>query len=863
MQQIDFVNAPGGAGKTYGATDDMKARVVRGEKIILVQLLNRLICETVETTFTRLGIDPSHVTEISERTRLNGGITKAVIDHINNAVEGRGEILVITHAAFVRLAETYASFRDGWTVIIDEALDVQEAFSFKLPDTHAFVTEHLEITRSTDPSYWAIGKKIGSRKLDDIARNRGGDEVYERMQPFASAVVSKHRIVYVQAARYNALITKADVHGVPRRLDAFSVLNPSVLKGWRQVIVIAANFTDTLMYLLWSRMFAKHVVFRDITSTFSLRYTEHGNGHLLDIDFAYDGRWSKTFANKEIAGDAAGRTHRDAFVDAVHERVGDQPIAVLANNGHVGVEKCFVGGVRLPPFAHGLNTFQHLDAAVLLLAANPKPDLIAFLKHIADLSDDEVFTAFHQQVIYQGALRISLRDPDSMTRKTLYVPDRSTAEYLHILFPGSRLHRLELGLPEHAVRQSQTGRPKIYASGPDRQRAYRERQDYEKAVRLERELRLKLVNGCGIADRDVAQATLIAETMEETLNIADTTIDCEKFHGTYFDADLHENVGHVEPCASFDGVVADFRDLSQERHARKEDCWLWSPAYFVPITRNDNPQGKRCGYVNMAYARHIILDNDGGDLSPEQFAALFPGLRMMIYSTWSSTATLPKWRVIIETDHVLDIEGYALITARIIALLNDQGYFHADEIGKDPAVSRRKDFMGAHGFDRSKLNPVARLFVPSLGAYPADAFFHDFAGGQRAALPVFDWIEMCPVPERPAILPVRSPTAPTASNPKADPRLQRLQAALFAQQTIKFVRKKEFRIEAALDWWTLEGDRAGQRDRNFCRLAGRLRRAGCDQSEFEVHLTAAAVAARRSSVALKGKIPRLWKMVTR
>lgn len=153
VHQIDFVNAPGGAGKTYGATDDMKARVVRGEKIILVQLINRLICETVETTFTRLGIDPSHVTEISERTRPKGAITKAVIDHINNAVEGRGEILVITHAAFVRLAEMYASFRDGWTLIIDEALDVQEAFSFKLPDTHAFVTNHLEITRSTDPSY--------------------------------------------------------------------------------------------------------------------------------------------------------------------------------------------------------------------------------------------------------------------------------------------------------------------------------------------------------------------------------------------------------------------------------------------------------------------------------------------------------------------------------------------------------------------------------------------------------------------------------------------------------------------------------------------------------------------------------------
>lgn len=78
MLQFDYVQAPAGAGKTYAGTCLMKARVARSEKVIIVQPITRLIAETVDTTFARLDIDPSVVTEISERTRPNGGITKAM-----------------------------------------------------------------------------------------------------------------------------------------------------------------------------------------------------------------------------------------------------------------------------------------------------------------------------------------------------------------------------------------------------------------------------------------------------------------------------------------------------------------------------------------------------------------------------------------------------------------------------------------------------------------------------------------------------------------------------------------------------------------------------------------------------------------
>ncbi len=102
MRQIDYVNAPAGAGKTFAATGWIKEPIAQGEKFVLVQPITRLIAETVDQTFPDQSIDPSLVTEITERTHPNGGIVKAIIEHINVAPDDRGEVLVITHAAFLK-----------------------------------------------------------------------------------------------------------------------------------------------------------------------------------------------------------------------------------------------------------------------------------------------------------------------------------------------------------------------------------------------------------------------------------------------------------------------------------------------------------------------------------------------------------------------------------------------------------------------------------------------------------------------------------------------------------------------------------------------------------------------------------------
>ena len=123
MTTIRYVNALAASGKTYAAAKIFAESAERGRKVLFVQPTKKLIAETVDHTFKAQGVDPTMVTEFSERTCPNGGIVKAIIAHMSKSAPGRGEIVIITQAAFMLLAQLFkGSQRGDWTLLIDEAL---------------------------------------------------------------------------------------------------------------------------------------------------------------------------------------------------------------------------------------------------------------------------------------------------------------------------------------------------------------------------------------------------------------------------------------------------------------------------------------------------------------------------------------------------------------------------------------------------------------------------------------------------------------------------------------------------------------------------------------------------------------------
>jgi hypothetical protein len=119
---------------------------------------------------------------------------------------------------------------------------------------------------------------------------------------------------------------------------------------------------------------------------------------------------------------------------------------------------------------------------------------------------------------------------------------------------------------------------------------------------------------------------------------------------------------HKHPAAHAGSLgPADFIDWLRELHGRqveKEHAWLWSPAEFE---RKDEVTTGR-GLANITAIWGVWMDNDGGDLSADEFAALFPHLMMVIHNSASSTPDAPRWRAIIPTTCAMTIEVHREIS---------------------------------------------------------------------------------------------------------------------------------------------------------------------------------------------------------
>ena len=136
---IYYYDALAGAGKTYQLAR-CADRVARGgQKVLFVQPSKLLITKTIKDEIAPLG--PTYpVTPI--HSDVTDNVIGTLVDHFKNAGRG-GEIVFVTHAALLRLP--YAENGQDWFVIVDEVLAVDVFEELVLPDTHALLTDFLDL----------------------------------------------------------------------------------------------------------------------------------------------------------------------------------------------------------------------------------------------------------------------------------------------------------------------------------------------------------------------------------------------------------------------------------------------------------------------------------------------------------------------------------------------------------------------------------------------------------------------------------------------------------------------------------------------------------------------------------------------
>jgi hypothetical protein len=385
--------------------------------------------------------------------------------------------------------------------------------------------------------------------------------------------------------------------------------------------------------------------------------------------------------------------------------------------------------VRLPNKPHGLNTYADVHDIAFLAALNPTTDHFRFLES-QGLSGGDVRRCTYFAGAYQGVMRTSIRNPDNLDPKRILVPDLGLAEYLQRLFPGSRIERLDIGLPKVITKKA--GRPRRHRSGRDRTAEFR---------RKARDKRLRLLNDLLLLR--FGQDTQDRKCCNETSNKVFTDSVTQLSVGTLYSGKRSPTPAGFLNCRDEDEFVAFLRDCHQRHVTDKESDLLVSPAVFDP----DRVAGTSRGIGNIVYMRHLWFDFEDGDLRPQDLVELFPNIRMAVMNTFHHTTEKPRFRVVIPTTQIVTAEAHSRLYAEIAAKLEDAGY----EVPQWREGGRGRKFTHQSGLDWSKSYPHSIFYLPSQAQDPAQSFFVDYAGEGRAVLDPLLWVENSVVPPQPEV----------------------------------------------------------------------------------------------------------------
>lgn len=778
---ITYLNALAGAGKTRALVQYAHKMAAIGEAVLFVQPSKLLIEATFKTEVVALQPRYSVAAIHSGNTEQ---VVRQIVAHMNAAAIGTGQVLFVTHEAFLRLPEF--DRKRHWRLIFDEVPGVDLFEAINVPDTHSIITDAIEI-RQHDAAYGQLLPQE-DRAIRRIAYNPRDDKVWSLFSGLAHRIASPHWQVFSLQSNYHALLRQEqDSH----QLVTHSLLQPSIFRNFKDVIIASALFEESCLYQLWARQGVEFQQADDQITT-GLRYRQHHNGELIAINYVTAEDWSKTLRDRQLkpiaeSRDDRHRSLRDELPKLIRAALGENAFAWLGNKD---IDDDYFGpckAVRLPNSPHGLNSFQNLHHVVAISALNPPPAHFRFME-TRGIDARALRTSHYRSAVYQAAMRISIRNPGDRNPKSITVMDNSTAVWLADLFPGAKVQALE-GLTL-TIAKSRPGRPKRYASNADRMQAYRDRQRTRKE---------RLTEDIGLPGFGTAYASI-------------------------FD---------VEPLLDLDAAdEATFIALLKELHGRtiaaKDKNFLFTPASFDP---DAGDAGTKRGLSNIRHMRGIWLDNDGGDLSHDQFAKMFPQLRMVVWNTYSSTAASPRWRCYIPTATSLSADAYRAIIGQIVQLLQSHGYVSKEE-------KRDRVNLKHHGFDTSKFTPSSLFYAPCQALDSQQSFFIEYAEAPRNSLDAELWIDND----------IRSDCCdkeigiePSFSD--AEPKADQSQA-----------------VRVALENWRAAP--RGEGHSRFFRLAKDLERAGLSRDEYARQLYAEAGRAaspRDRRAEAKRLVGRYWR----
>lgn len=756
------VDAPAGSGKTYQAIRwAIKAAHFNNEKTVIVLKTMKLMDEAhgdAQAFLSGRGwnvpvkaIDCKNVGEDAEGNPF-GSVRAAAMHHLRHAVQGKGELLMITEAAY--LALPYWPKRFAWNLICDEIPMVAPAFQLRIPDHHRLLTDYLTLDPNMPAHSLVSAKPLGKPVLKSYAKNRNQDEISKMFSEVAGQILSPCYDVYTLTSGYQRVQRGHSING-HFQLEFYSLLNPDIFGSGKaigspdangdvlrdefaSVTIVGACFKDSIMYYVWGDQGIEFISHPSISK--GLRYSRHSCGNRLRIRYVFERPWSKKQRDHRYTYEGGEFTGLEALVQSIGSEFRGNEFIFMVNKDcedEVGNQLKPLGGKQLSNSPYGLNKYQRLHHAAVLSALNSRPSHYSFLDAFG-VDGDAVREAQYHQACYQAIMRTSLRDMKSTEPVTVIVADLPAAKSLQEQFPGAEVSGIITGIKERDRRR--VGRPaaEIKKSRADIQR--------ESKARSRRIAQMTRDAAAGVPV-DLAQVAEIEagcrtdnKAMVQLKTLVLRNFSCTSADPFCLDVPVFTSIGRSKPddlwsfdIRDCDAFIEELRLTSQTKLvSKKSNVLVSTTAFDVDLAEDTNR-----GLANITRIWGVWLDIDGGEMPPDHLPKLFPHLRMAVFNSWSKG----NYRVFIPTTDFMSIAEYQSVLRNMVQLVEasspDWEIEAAQLDNRSPRcfvsvsraqqqIKRKQDPNPIHGIDASKLTPSSLFYLPAQSADgPKGSFFTD------------------------------------------------------------------------------------------------------------------------------------------
>lgn len=467
---VELVNAPAGAGKTWGLCVQLNRDFWQGVDKwqrdpttpgmrVIISCPTKELIDQYKEMLVKAGLPNRNVIKDIHSDTGSATVRVQLREYFRRLHLAREHpaILLCTHAAMaMERPDEFELDDDGnevtiwnpedWTLCWDEAPEMLQFEEMIAPFEHRIWSQYMRVVPfganlyrvlpalDFPDWYMSVNDKIPTPKdlLRVMGRNRPYDQHREPSKVLCAAVANPHKLVLVRPDEWDQLVSRGPKGGegwLEGHLNVMIVADPQAYGVYRRVIIMGARVKDTMACILWRALWDTKFVDHPLMKELPQRHT---NGKRLRIHYIFEERATRTFMAKKGTGfktmflECAAAVARDIEPkkmdnaiwaaprpreDSLHGVKSEFFRGIRTALAHRGIKlkgNHYQSSLRLPGKSFGLNKFLKRHVVVLLSVLHFTPEQHEMLQSIG-LSDEQIDRAFQFNANYQDALRCNLR----------------------------------------------------------------------------------------------------------------------------------------------------------------------------------------------------------------------------------------------------------------------------------------------------------------------------------------------------------------------------------------------------------------------------------------------------------------------